>query len=77
MFTGERFLIGRGTVNERLGRRVAHLGSVFRGVLTYVGQGHRFRFRSDSNGRGDLVMTMTVEEPEAFTAILEPGATHE
>jgi len=63
-------------VNERLGRRVAHLASVFRGVLTYVGQGHRFRFRSDGNAQGDLVMTMTVEEPEAFSAILEPGTPH-
>ncbi len=64
-------------MNDRLNRRVGHLASVFRGVLTYVGQGHRFRFRSDSNARGDLVMTMTVEEPEAFSSILEPGPPHE
>jgi hypothetical protein len=64
-------------MNERLTRRVGHLANVFQGVLTYVGRGHRFRFHSDSNARGDLVMTMTVEEPEALSAILEPGEPRE
>ena len=57
----------------RLARRVEHLARIFGSVLEYVRRGHAMRFRSDSNARGDLVMTMTVEEPEELTGILEPG----
>lgn len=56
----------------RLARRVQHLGRVFGAVLEYVRRGHAFRFRSDNNHRGELVMTMTVEEPEELHGILEP-----